>query len=308
MLKDFFTLVLLFIICIFLGCNQPGRVSIVHKRPLPRLLGVNHLFTIKRDFSKLTGIAIDMEGNLYVADRGRSIIHVLDKDGNKFESIGRFGWKNGEFDNPIDICLDSQLRLYVADTGNNRIQRFSLLNRDFSIIIGEAQDKSKGTIKLLNPQGVFTDIRGYIYVADTYNHRIVKVDPLGRLIMEIGGIGLLNKPQGIAVDIDNSIYVCDTGNNRLIKFNSSGMQIAEWSFNNPVSVSLDKFGYIYVVDQGSHSVKVFDKNGNPLIEFGDQYLNEPFDIAIDKELRVYITDILERDIEVFRIITDIEKP
>ncbi len=136
----------------------------------------------------------------------------------------------------------------------------------------------------------------------------MKIDPLGRLMMEIGGVGLLNKPHGIAVDIDNSIYVCDTGNNRLIKFNFNGMQIAEWNIQNPVSVSLDKFGYVYVVNQKDRNIKIIDPNGNFLIEFGDQYLNEPFDIAIDKELRAYITDILDRDIEVFRIITDIEKP
>lgn len=249
---------------------------------------------------------MDMEGNLYIADAGRSTIHIRDKDGEKLESIGRFGWREGELDNPIDICIDSQLRLYIADTGNNRIQRFSLLNRDFSILIDEKL--SKGTITLSSPQGISTDMRGDIYISDTWNHRIIKVDPLGRLRMEIGGISLTNKPQGLTVDIDNSIYVCDTGNNRLIKFNFSGIQIAEWKVPSPVSVSLDKFGYIYVTSQGNHNVHIIDPNGNPLIEFGNQYLDEPFDIVIDKELRAYITDILAGDIEVFRIITDTEKP
>ncbi len=305
-MKVFFVLCL--IIFILLGCNQPGRISVAHKRPLPRLLGVNHLFTIKGDFSKPAGIAIDMVGNLYVADPGRSIIHVIDNDGKKLESIGTFGWKKGELDNPTDVCLDSQLRLYIADTGNNRIQRFSLLNRDFSIVIGERQYETKGNITLSGPQGISTDIRGDIYISDTYNHRIIKLDPLGRLKMEIGRINQINKPQGIAVDIDSSIYVCNTGNDKLIKFNFSGITMNEWNFHNPISVSLDKFGYVYVVSREDHNIQVIDPNGNLVLRFGDQYLIEPFDIVIDKELRAYITDILAGDIEVFRIITDIEKP
>ncbi len=171
-MKSFFikSFVLYFIINIISGCHQTGRVSIAHKRPIGRLLGANHLFTIKGDFSKPAGIAIDVQGSLYVSDASRSIIHVLDKDGNKLESIGRFGWKKGEFDNPLDVCLDSQLRLYIADTGNNRIQRFSLINRDFSVLVGKEQDESRSNFTLLGPQGISTDTRGFIYITDTWNN------------------------------------------------------------------------------------------------------------------------------------------
>ncbi len=281
---------------------------------------VNHLFTIKGHFSKPMGIAIDAEGTLYVADSGKSVVHILNGDGRLLESIGRFGWRTGEFDSPSDVAVDSQLRLYIADSGNNRIQRFGLINRRFSVVAGE---KLSGTaesviatsaLSLTGPQSVAADARGYVYIADTWNHRVLKIDPLGRLQMEIGGLGWAGRqfrnPRAVAIGLESEIYISDSGNHRVHKLDFSGSQIAVWGeegsgngqFQNPAGQAVDRFGNVYIADQGNHRVQIFTPEGHYLMEFGQRVFDSPVDVAVDKSLRVYVTDEAAGDIEVFRII------
>jgi DNA-binding beta-propeller fold protein YncE len=307
------------------GCTAPGQpvgarggvpiLSSARGEPAPRLMAINHLFTVKGHFSRPAGIAVDVQGSLYVADSGKSAIYVLDaNDGKLLESIGRFGWRSGEFDGPADVAVDAQLRLYIADSGNNRVQRFSLINRSFSVVAGEKQNESGRSISLSEPQSVAADVSGYVYIADTWNHRILKIDPLGRLQMEIGGLGWAGQqfrnPRGVTVDFRNNIYISDTGNHRVHKLDFSGSQIAIWGeegtgegqFRNPAGQSIDRFGNVYVADQGNHRVQIFSPEGRYLAEFGRQVLDDPVDVAVDNDFRAYVTDSGAGDIEVFRII------
>jgi tripartite motif-containing protein 71 len=303
------------------GCmptSQPKVVSSARVVPVPRLMGTNHLYTIKGHFSQPAGIAVDGEGRLYVADSGKSAIHVLDRDGRLLESMGRFGWQAGEFDSPADVAVDGRLRLYIADSGNNRIQRFGLVNRGFSVIAGEKQDESEGSVILSEPQSIAVDVRGYIYVADTWNHRVLKIDPLGRLQMEIGGMGWTGQqfrnPQGVSVNPKGDIYISDTGNHQVHRLDFSGSQIAIWGeegtdpgqFRNPAGQAVDRFGNLYVADRGNHRVQIFTSEGIYLTEFGRQVLDDPIDVAVDNSFRSYVTDAVAGDIEVFKIIYEMD--
>ena len=320
-----FGAVLLWLI-LFPGCmprEQPKLVPQARSRVAPRLMGVNHLFTIAGYFSQPAGIAVDAEGNLFVADSGKSVIHVLDSDGRLLESIGRFGWRSGEFDTPTDVALDGRLRLYIADSGNNRVQRFGLISRSFRTVAGEKHDNLAETqgaatvFPLHEPQSVAANMSGYLYIADTWNHRVLKLDPQGRLQMEIGGMGQTGQqfrnPQGVMADSKNDIYISDTGNHRVHKLDFSGTQLAVWGeegtgagqFLNPVGQAVDRFGNVYVADQGNHRVQIFGPEGRYLAEFGQQVLNSPVDVAVGSSLRAYVTDVATGNVEVFRIIYEI---
>ena len=289
-------------------------LSLGYNEPAGRLMGANHLFTIDGYFSRPVGIAVDAQGNLYVADSGKSIVYVLDKDGRLLETIGRFGWRSGEFDGPTGIAIDTQFRLYIADSGNNRIQKFSFINRNFTTVIDEERNETEPSLFLYEPQSVASDASGYVYIADTWNHRILKIDPLGRLQMEIGGLGWAGQqfrsPQGVAVDSRGNIYVSDTGNHRVHKLDFGGSQLAVWGeegseegqFQNPAGQAIDKFGNIYVADRGNHRVQIFNWEGRYLTEFGRQVLDDPVDVAVNHDLRVYVTDAAAGNVEVFRII------
>ena len=317
-LKTGYWMLALLLLIFASGCaSQPVAapvLSLGHNEPAGRLMGANHLFTISGHFSRPVGIAVDAQGSLYVADSGKSVVYVLDGDGRLLESIGRFGWRSGEFDGPTGIAIDAQFRLYIADSGNNRIQKLSLINRILSTVAGEEHNETEPSLSLYGPQSVASDASGYVYIADTWNHRILKIDPLGRLQMEIGGLGWAGQqfrsPQGVAVDSRGNIYVSDTGNHRVHKLDFGGSQLAVWGgegtgkgqFQNPAGQAVDKFGNVYVADRGNHRVQIFNSEGHYLTEFGRQVLDDPVDVAVDHDLRVYVTDAAAGNVEVFRII------
>lgn len=290
-------------ILIISSCEQPKPTS-VHPFPSSKsVIAVNHINTI-RNFYQPAGITLDYEGNICVADSGNNRIVIGDID-----IIGRFGWQVGEFDRPMDIAFDG-LRMYIADSGNNRIQRYSTVERTFSIIAGERADKSENLLGLYSPQGVAVDSKGNVFIVDTWNNRILKTDPLGRLSMELGGSNRLNKPLGAMVDNIGNIYICDTGNNRICKFDFSGAQIAIWGgsgkdkghFQIPTNIAQDKAKNLYVVDQGNKRIQVFNNDLAYIGEFGQDKLEQPYDIVIDNDYRAYVTDMSSSTVEVFKII------
>lgn len=307
---------LLFVSCIFLSilffasCSQTSQIPVIIPHIKYNSIGINHILTIKGDFSQPRGIAVDSKGEVYLADAGKNIVYILNKEGKIIDTIGRFGWKEGEFDQPTDIAVDSNLRLYIADSGNDRIQKYSLISQDFKIIAGDKSEETDSELKLYEPQGIAIDSTGYIYIADTWNNRLLKIDPLGRPQLKIGNFGTLKEPHGIMVDNVKNIYVCDTGNHRICKFDFTGVQTAifgeegsdKGKFRNPIGISSDKYGNVYVVDQGNQRIQVLKYDGAYLMEFGQQHLQSPYGISISNDNYIYITDALSADIEVFKIV------
>jgi len=208
---------LLLIILCFNSCSPKNQNPPIDPKPSHHSIGINHIQTIKGSFSQPAGISVDADGKIYLVDSGKSRIFVINKEWEIADSIGRFGWKKGEFDRPTDVAIDNRLRLYIADSGNNRVQRFSLIEQTFGVIVGDKPDDNYAERNLYEPRGVSVDSKGDIYIVDTWNHRILKIDPLGRFLLSIGGAGMLNAPQGVAIDKMNNIYVCDNGNHRICK-------------------------------------------------------------------------------------------
>src|SRR5918994_2185492 len=130
-------------------------------------------------------------------------------------SWGQYGMADAEFSSPESIALDQAGNVYVADTGNNRIQVFSS-NGTFESVVGRYGARN-GTFN--NPEGIAVDQAGNVYVADTGNNRIQVFSSNGTLESVVGEYGLseqgLRYPSGITVDLSsNSVYIADTGNNR----------------------------------------------------------------------------------------------
>ena len=141
------------------------------------------------------------------------------------------------------------------------------------------------------PQGVAVDASGGIYIADTGNHRIRKVDLTG-VITTIAGNGAagysgdygpamsasLNSPEGVAVDSSGNIFIADTGNSRIRKINVSGAietvagngtraysgdggPAISASLNSPQAIAADASGNVYIADTGNHRIRKMDASG-----------------------------------------------
>ncbi|WP_269850541.1 PKD domain-containing protein [Methanosarcina horonobensis] len=157
--------------------------------------------------------------------------------------------------------------IYVADTGNNRIQRFDSSGG----FISTWGSSGTGNGEFSNPQGIAIDSLGTAYVADTGNNRIQMFGSNGIFLYTWGssgnGEGEFNVPTGIAFDSLNNVYVVDTSNTRIQKFDSSGMFITTWGyygsddgqFSNPQGIAVDSSGSVYVADSDNDCVQKFAK-------------------------------------------------
>ena len=178
--------------------------------------------------------------------------------------------------------------------------------------------------ELEQPRGVAIGPEGFVYVADTFNHRVQKFDPNGKSVTEWGVYGspgsedagaiVLNEPWGIAVSSDRYVYVADTWNHRIQKFTSEGEFVTSWggfgdgsdmlSMWGPRSVAIGPKGRVYVADTGNKRISVFDDDGNPLLTIGsggsrDGEIDEPVGVAVSSNGEVYIADTWNQRVQVF---------
>lgn len=141
----------------------------------------------------------------------------------------------GQFNRPKGITIDRAGNVWVADTGNHRIVRMSPTSSPDRVTIsqwgrGGGEGSSGCSIGEYNgPSGVSSDRNGNVWVADTYNHRVVQIAPSGEVLGIWGGGGGLkcvsgsgsgefDQPAFVTVDALGDVWVEDTGNRRIQRF------------------------------------------------------------------------------------------
>src|SRR3989454_902885 len=171
------------------------------------------------EFKSPTGIALDREGNIYVADTDAHTIQKFDKDGKFLMRLGdEPGDAEGQFYYPRGLACTSQGDLIVIDANNNRIQKFDRGGN----FLAKWGKEGNGPGQFNGPWGIAVDALGNVYVTDTGNHRIQKFTSNGAFICQWGNrgntLGQVNFPYGVAVDREGFVYVVDSGNARVLKF------------------------------------------------------------------------------------------
>jgi len=226
-------------------------------------------------------------------------------------NFGTAGSGNGQLNLPESVAVDSSGNIYVVDTGNNRIQKFSSAGDYLSQFGGFGT----GNGKLRSPSAITLDSAGNIYVADTGNNRIQKFSSAGVYVSQFGtlgsGNGQFRSPSALALDSAGNIYVADTNNHRIQKFSSAGVYVSQFGtlgngngqFSTPQGVSLDNYGNVLVSDTGNHRIEKFDTSGNFVLSFGsfgtDQgQLNFPQQIKM-RQLQGFVADTNNNRIWVF---------
>jgi DNA-binding beta-propeller fold protein YncE len=217
------------------------------------------------------GLAMSPEGDLWVADAGNHRIQklrALREDisavlGQPLLVFGRRGSRPGELDSPSGLAVDSRGNLYVADTGNHRVQKLSPRGKP----LAAWGSRGSGPGQFESPGGVAVGPGDVVYVADGGNHRIQAFDASGRLLRQWGsrgrGAGQLERPAGLAVDAAGYVYVADSGNDRIQKFDPRGKPLGSagcsgtgsGELRRPVALAFDRDGYLYVVDAGNHRIQ-----------------------------------------------------
>ena len=297
-------------------------------------------------------VSVDPLGNVYVADHSNHRIQKFDGNGTflrmwgwgvktpvyEFQICssscrsGIAGSGNGQFFWPEGVAGDASGNIYVADSYNDRIQKF----RSNGTYLTRWGTSGSSNGQFDRPIGVAVDATGNVYVADSYNDRIQKFNGSGTFLTKWGTYGgsddQFYEPHGVAVDASGNVYVADTRNHRIQEFDSSGTFVLMWGwgvqdgsstlqtctsgcqsglqgsgdgqFHWPGGVSVDATGNVYVADSNNHRIQKFSNTGTFLDKWGssggaDGQFNWPLGIASDAAGHVYVADYLNHRIQKF---------
>jgi streptogramin lyase len=171
------------------------------------------------------------------------------------------------------------------------------------------------------PAAIDIDSLGYVYVADSWNDHIQKLNNSGMLVAKWGSPGSedgqFRFPAGLAVDSQGNVYVADFGNSRVQKFTSDGKFITKWGsrgsgdghFFLPQGIAVDSEGYVYVADSANDSIQKFNSGGLFITRFepyfysddgGNSIFQGPSGIAVNhRNGLVYLSDTWSDSIQVF---------
>jgi DNA-binding beta-propeller fold protein YncE len=235
-------------------------------------------------------------------------------------TVGVTGAEPGQFSFPRAVAVDSNGVVYVADTGNNRVQVFGpdgtflrTWGTTCKLDTGEGcQGDGRGQFN--EPWGIAVDKAGNVYVSDTWNHRIQKFDNQGNFVTmwgefgstggELGQPALFYGPRSVVVGQEGSLYVMDTGNKRVQVFTPGGDFVAQYGgsgiddghFDEPVGLGQDAAGNWYVADTWNRRIQKFDSSFNYVAQWpidgwsSQSVVNKP-GLAVDKERGIiYVVD------------------
>jgi uncharacterized protein YjiK len=228
------------------------------------------------ELSDPAAIAIDDAGSIYVLDTGNTRIQKFDASGAYVTQWGSYGdcaisCSDGQVKAPTGIAVDDSGHVFVADTGNNRIEEFSASDGTF---IRKWGSYGQGDGQFSLPKGIAIDGSGNVWVADSGNNRIQGFDPVGGHIATWGSAGStdgkLAAPSDLDFDSDGAIWVVDKGHTRIQRFTNTGGFLSKLGsagldsgqFASPTGIAIDSAGHVLVADTNNHRVQMFiDQNG-----------------------------------------------
>lgn len=189
-------------------------------------------------------LAVDAQGNVYIADTYNHKIRVLDRQGNvsTLAGSGTSGVTDGpanvaRFASPSGVSVDANGQVYVCDHTGHTIRKISpggyvstLAGKAFTVGTSNGQGEAA---RFNRPYGLEVDLQGNVFVADEWNHQIRKITPTG-LVSTYAGSGSLGSLDG----------------------NASQAQ-----FNYPWDLALDSAGQVFIMDGENHVIRLIDKNG-----------------------------------------------
>jgi sugar lactone lactonase YvrE len=277
-----------------------------------------------------SGVAADAAGALYIGDTTNNRVRKVSPDGVIATWAGGGSGDSSaapfaQFSLPGAMAQDSAGNLYIADTSNHTVRKIA---PDGSVVTvagtGVPGSSADGTpaasAPLMSPGGVAVDSAGNLFIADTGNGRVRKIDAEGKLTT-VGGSAQLSRPNGLAFDGAGNLYIAEMGAHRIRKISADGAlatvagtgtagyagdggPASGAQLNGPRAVAVDAAGNLYIADTGNHAIRKISADGAIATVAGNgrsgyagdgagaasANLNSPGGVAVDSSGVVYIAD------------------
>ena len=293
-------------------------------------------------FDFASGIAVDAAGNVYIADGNNSRVRRVDPSGiiTTVAGTGTSGYSgdggpatDAHLNHPEGVAVDANGNLYVSDLYNGHVRKVTFSSG------GGAPPPPTGTIttvagtgtsgysgdggpavgaRIALPFGVAVDVAGNLYIADTENHRVRRVNPAGT-IETVAGTGTsgysgdggsavsarVSFPFGVAVDTAGNLYIADTGNHVIRRVDPSGRittvagtgtqgdsgdggPAVSAQLDEPWEVAVDGAGNLYIVALGNRGIRRVDRSGRIGTVAG---VPSAYGIAVDAAGALYVPNV-----------------
>jgi hypothetical protein len=269
------------------------------------------------------GISYDMDGKFYIADKNNGRIRRVDSlnmppDGGQgidtvagntpgvYSGDGFFAIASDLYE-PSDVAIDMNNNIYIATISGTGSEPYNVIRRIDNGGIIDVYVGNTGIIgayfgngvpassaRLNSPQGIFIDrFTNTLYIADTGNNRVRRVDLNTDIITDFAGNGgngyagdngpalgaRLSRPTAVTVDNIGNVYIADTGNSVIRKvstlgvittiagvglafgFSGDGGPATSARLNNPTGVAVDDYGNVYIADSDNYAIRLVRPNG-----------------------------------------------
>ncbi|MDD5208594.1 MAG: 6-bladed beta-propeller [Elusimicrobiales bacterium] len=226
-------------------------------------------------------------------------------DGGTKKTLIKEGKLQGQVRQPRGIFVDAKGLIYVADTGNDRVQIFKA-DGSFDNMFGES-GSDEGQFR--QPSSVAVNSKGNIFVADTKNKKIKAFNADGMFLFATDPSIVFANPVAVRCDENKNVYVLDSVLKKVIVLNDMGKFLRTWddsgNLQDPASLVYDGKGFFYILDKGSFNVKIFDDAGAFTASFfakgkGERELWAPQSMAFRND-KIYISDPENVRIQAFSI-------
>jgi len=249
-----------------------------------RVRSTPYIYAVNSDLNKPNSICTDSQGNLYISDTDNNIVRKITFKNTDTTTPVQYIDTNSIIAGTMDLSTDVTLQLnapkgicfdqtnnciYVADSGKHVVRKINS-NGDVTIYAGKLNSSGYAgngnlatSAQLNNPTGLYVDKNGNLFIADTYNHVIRKIDNNGIITLFSGKPqqhdepkdvvlstdSCLKSPLGVGGDNNGNIYIADTGNSSVRKVDVLTGKISTFTSpkSKPINVTIDDNNNIHVI-------------------------------------------------------------
>lgn len=249
-----------------------------------------------RGGGRYKALAINQDGLIAVTDESNKHVHLIAGSGKLVKTF-----KKEKFSDTLGgVTFDGEGNVWVSDSGNDRVMKFSQNGRLLHIINHLSNERER----LNHPTDVAVSRKGHIYICDYGDHHISVHNESGQFMFMFGskggGDGQFDGPLGLTFAPDGLLYVCDRHNSRVCAYQELESQkprvVREFSTQfQPARIASTNDGHLIVTSTRYHKIMVYTTTGDCVCSFGEHgakrgQLDCPCGVAVDSTGNIFVAE------------------